>query len=192
MVRAENFEISTYRLKAGCSAPELYPRKVGCKTGLEPVTRGVTSRCAANCATCTRKMKKLVAAAGIEPATGALSRHCSTTELCGYEEKIGSTTWGRTGDDAINNRALYQLSYRGISGSGHQACSPLAAFADALIQVAVILCLPPLRQGVTMPRAAGGDDAAQQGTNNAAAGRGCSFGHPPGGHCVSGCHGKSP
>jgi hypothetical protein len=28
---------------------------MGCKTGLEPVTRGVTSRCAANCATCTKK-----------------------------------------------------------------------------------------------------------------------------------------
>lgn len=188
MVRTENFEISTYRLKAGCSASELCPQGVGCKTGLEPVTRGVTSRCAANCATCTRKMKKLVAAAGIEPATCALSRHCSTTELCGYEEKIGSTTWGRTRDDAINSRALYQLSYRGIREAGNQVGSPLAAFADTLIQVAVILCLPSLRQGVTMPRATGSDDAAQQGTNNATAG----FGHPPGGRCDSDCHGKSP
>ena len=185
MVRAENFEISTYRLKAGCSASELCPRWGGVqdrtRTG-DP--RGhIPLRCQLR--HLHQKKKKLVAAAGIEPATCALSRHCSTTELCGYEKRLVPRPGGRTRDDAINSRALYQLSYRGTE---NQTNSPLAAFADALIQVALIPCLSLLLRGVTMPRATGGDDASQEGANNAFAG----FGRPRGDRCVSGCHGKSP
>ena len=68
---------------------------------------------------------------------------------------IGSTTWGRTRDDAINSRALYQLSYRGKERNR----SPLTAFTHAPIKIAVVTRLLALLRGMAMPADGGGDEA---------------------------------
>jgi hypothetical protein len=98
-------------------------------------------------------------------------------------KEIGSTAWGRTRDDAINSRALYQLSYREIKRNR----SPLTAFTHPLVKIPVVMRLLAIPPGAAMP-AGGGDEAAQQGANDVVK----RFCRPPGDRCVSGCHGESP
>lgn len=64
MVRAENFEISAYRLKAGCSASELCPRS----NGVQDRTRTGDPR-------------------------GHIPLRCQLRHLHQKKEKIGSRSW---------------------------------------------------------------------------------------------------
>lgn len=58
------------------------------------------------------------------------------------------------------------------SSNFDEKASPLTALADSLVEVAIVTSLGALLVGVGMPPAASGDDAAQDGTNDAVTGPG--------------------
>jgi hypothetical protein len=64
--------------------------------------------------------------------------------------------------------------------------SPFPAFTHTLVKVAIVARLAAFVQGMAVPPAAGGDDAAQEGANNAVA----RLRLPLGGRYVFGCHGN--